>query len=431
MLPGNRSALIGRCFATALAIGCCGVVQAQQGYETPALGAVDFAPAELLKGPNHSVDEKITLDGFMPRFTIRSPYGLWEARGREMLGIRVAELGAFVQLDKVSKSDEFKSALGNAVAAPVKAAGELIERPGETTSNVVSGIGTMLGRAGRFVGGAVTSVGDKVSGPEAEKRQISKPVPLEKGTAPPRSVISDPLGYNSQRREWAKRLNVDPYTSNGPLSDKLGDFASVTFAGTFAVETTIGIVAAPLQYTVAANEQGKLEAYQYPPSDVEKRNEDRLKKMGIEGRPVRDFFRNDYFTPTLQTTLVLALESLGDAAGRGDLVTYATNAASEVEARFVNNCVLLLAQYGRTSALIVKVRSINNVIAGETRDGRLVIPVAVDYVAWTQVVNDFAGRPDLKGASRQLLIAGTATERAKRELAARGWTVSDKLAGAK
>ena len=35
----------------------------------------------------------------------------------------------------------------------------------------------------------------------------------------------------------------------------------------------------------------------------------------LEGRPVRDFFRNRYFTPTLQTALVVALESLGSVEG--------------------------------------------------------------------------------------------------------------------
>src|SRR5829696_2293246 len=100
----------------ALAICVCDAAWAQQEFEQPTVRASDLAPAVLLKGPAHTVDENVTFENFLPRFTIRSVYGTWEARGREMLDIRVAELSAFGQLDSISKSDEFVSALGRAVA---------------------------------------------------------------------------------------------------------------------------------------------------------------------------------------------------------------------------------------------------------------------------------------------------------------------------
>ena len=402
-----------------------------QNYESLAnIKAAQFAPAALLKGPFHTVDENVTIAGAQPNFMIRSQYGVWEARGHEMLLIRVSELPAFEQLAKVSKSDEFMKAAGNAVVAPVKAVGTFIESPIETTGNIFSGIGLVATRIGRVAEQGVNRVGDSVAGNAPAQKEILKPVPPPLGTAAPRSVIGDPLGYNDQRRQWAQRLKVDPYTFNGKLSDQLGQVAGVTFVSSFPVNVVLGSVIAPLYYAQQFNEQATLEAYQTPPLDIGTRNEARLKAMGIEGLPVRTLFRNNYYTPTLQTALVLALESMGNVAGRGEMIVFAARAVSETEARYVNNSVMMLAQYHRTAPL-AKVRGADNVIAGETADGKLIVAAPLDYLPWIQQVNDFARRTDLKGSERWLLVSGQTTPRAVQELTALGWKVSDKLAAAK
>jgi hypothetical protein len=416
---------------TALALAATGTAGAQT-YETLGnLKASDLAPASLLKGPFHTVDENATVAGGQPNFTIRSKYGTWEARGHEMLVIRVAELPAFEQLEKVSKTDEFMKSAGKAIAAPVKAVGEFVQSPVQTTGNVLSGIGLMASRVGRTAEKAITNVGDKVTGEAPKEKQILKPVAPPLGTAAPRTIIGGPLGYNQQRREWAQRLRVDPYTFNGKLSDQLGQVASVTFVSSFPVNMVLSSVIAPLYYAQQLNEAATLEAYQTPPGDIAARNEARLKKMGIEGLPVRTLFRNNFFTPTLQTALVLALDSMSNVTGRGEMITFAARAASETEARYVNNSVMLLAQYSRTVAPISKVRSADNVIAGETSDGKLLIAAPLDYVPWIQPVDEFARRTDLKGSERWLLIAGKVTPRAKQELSMLGWRISDNLGTAK
>ena len=403
-----------------------------QNYESiGSLKASAFVPAPLLKGPFHTVDENVLMTGAQPNFTIRSKYGTWEARGNEMLVIRISELPAFEQLEKVSKTDEFMKSAGKAIAAPVKAVGEFVQSPIQTTGNVLSGIGLMASRIGRTAEKVATSVGDKVTGGGMKEQQILKPVAPPLGTAAPRTIIGGPLGYNQQRREWAQRLKVDPYTFNGKLSDQLGQVASVTFASSFPVNMVLSSVIAPLYYAQQFNEAATLEASKSPPTDVAARNEARLKKMGIEGLPVRTLFRNDYFTPTLQTALVLALDSMSGVAGRGEVIAFAARAASETEARYVNNSVMLLAQYSRTATPVTKVRSADNVIAGETNDGKLIVAAPLDYVPWVQPVDDFARRTDLKGSERWLLISGQVTPRAKQELATMGWRISDNLANAK
>jgi hypothetical protein len=398
-----------------------------QQYETAgAFKAADFAPAALLKGPTHTVDENVPIERGLPRFTIRSKYGVWEARGVEMLAIRVSEIPAFAQLDTVSKKDEFVKAAGKAVAAPIKTTGQFIQNPIDTTGNMMSGIGMMVGRVGRVAGSAATRVGD--SGADTGKKGIAlQQVAPEKGTAEPRTFNSDPLGYNLARREWAKRLNVDPYTTNAALADKLGQAASASFAGSLPVDLALGAVAAPLHYANQTNTAAQALAYQLPPGDLEAANERKLKAMGIEGLPVRAFFRNGYFTPTLQTALVLGLESLGNVSGRGEVIAFAGRAASEAEARYVNNSVVMLAAYGRNAPL-ASLRGADNVITAQTRDGKLVVPAPLDYIGWVQPVADFAARTDLKGSERLVLLSGKASPVATKELATRGWRVNENLA---
>lgn len=413
--------------AAALALALAGPLHAQQSYETPETRASALAPAALLSGPDYQVDATVVWEGLMPRFTINSKYGSWQATGREMLAVRVSEVPAFGELNKVSKSDAFAKSLGQAAVAPVKAAGDLITHPVDTIGNIFSGIGAMVNRAGRTVGGAGQNASD---GPAPAAKGIGNQGSTDQGTAQPGS-ISDPFGYNAQRRDWARKVKIDPYTSNAALSAKLGDVASASFLGGFTMDVTIGLLVAPLAYANTAYEQGTLEAYQYPPVDVEMRNEARLKAMGIEGRPVRDFFRNRYFTPTLQTTLVSALESLGNVEGRGDVIVFATNAVSEVQARYVISSVLLLAQAGRSDTPLARVRTIGNLLAARTRDAKLVVAAPFDLVSWTKQVDDFARRADLAGPQRSLLVTGAVTPRARQEFAALGWSVSENLAASR
>jgi len=401
-----------------------GGAQAQQSYEQPESRASALAPASLLSGPDFQVDANVVWEGAMPRFTVNSRYGSWQATGREMLAVRVSEIPAFAQLDKVSKSDAFASSLGSAAVQPVKVAGDLIANPVDTMGNLFSGIGNLANRVGGTVGSAAQNASD---GPAPAAKGIGMQRATDQGTAQPGS-ISDPFGYNAARRDWASKVKIDPYTSNAALSAKLGDVAQASFLGGFAVDVTLGIVIAPVRYATEAYEAGTREAYQYPPIDVEMRNEARLKAMGVEGRPARNFLRNRYFTPTLQTALVVALESLGNVEGRGDVILFATNAVSEVQARYVIGSVLLLAQANRTGAALAQLRPLGNVLGASTRDAKLVVAAPFDLVSWIPVVDQFARRADLAGPARSVLVSGTVTPRARQELAALGWSVSDQLA---
>jgi hypothetical protein len=81
-------------------------IGAATGYEPqPKLKASQLAPAEWLKGARFQVDEMATTDGFLARCTLGSDFATFEAHGRGMLEIRIAEVAALEQLQGVTGQD--------------------------------------------------------------------------------------------------------------------------------------------------------------------------------------------------------------------------------------------------------------------------------------------------------------------------------------
>ena len=71
--------------------------------------------------------------GMLARFTIRSPYGTFEAHGIHMLAIRVTEVHAIGKLDELSKTKEFAEAAGRAIVRPVTSTVNMLVHPVDTS----------------------------------------------------------------------------------------------------------------------------------------------------------------------------------------------------------------------------------------------------------------------------------------------------------
>jgi hypothetical protein len=247
------------------------------------------------------------------------------------------------------------------------------------------------------------------------------------GEPVPPTFTGDPFGFNRARREWAQRLNVDPYTSNPVLRPMLDAAARATFAGELPVNLAVGIVAAPLQYAATFDGVVRDSVWNMPVVDLVARNEAKLGAMGVGGRPVRDFFRNRWFTPTLQTALVLALEQLDGVRGRDAVVTSAATVQGELRARSFIRAVHMLAQHHRETAPLDKIRMSGVVAVGTARDGTAVVAADVDYVWWNAEAKEFSGRADLASRRRMLLVSGIVSPRAEEALARERWDVRSRL----
>lgn len=406
----------------AAAAFCLAAAAAAADFESPPnLASTGLLPANLRGGPHHTLVEPVALERFQGAFDIQSRHGKLHAAGMELLALRVAELPAIDALSRINKGEAFTDALAKAAKAPLDFVGNLLTSPGDTLGNVAAGVGQMVDKAGNIVRSGVNSIADTASdildGAGTSAAANEEP--------PPHAFGGDPFGYNKARRQWAKTLNVDPYTSNPVLGRLLDEAASATFAGSFAVDTTLGVVAAPVKFAVGLDNDSRDAMWDLSPGDIETRNEARLKAMAIEGRSVRDLFRNAWITPTLQTGLVGALEKLDPVRGRAAIVATAAGVRGESRVRGLIGVLNMLADYHRQSAPLDEIRLAGPLALATRQDGERVVAMNADYLYWTPATAELATHPDLQAPRRTFIVSGMASPRAHLEMERAGWLLLD------
>jgi hypothetical protein len=320
---GVRRVLI---LAVVLAAVARGVqaARAATGYEKqPVLKASQLVPAALLKGARFQVDETVPTDGFLARFTIRSDFGTFEAHSRDMLQIRVAEMAALEQLESVSKTETFAKALGSAAVRPVNAAEQIITNPVETAKGVPGGVERFFGRVKRGTEHLWTAAtaSDKSSADRAE--EVARRVG---------GVSRDALGYEQERRQLAKELKVDPYTTNPVLAAKLDEVAWVTFSARLGINA-ITTVLVPGSMAISGTSFANDLVWDTPTGELLRLNEQKLRDMGLGDKVVLAMTRNPWYSLSVLTAFVTTLDQLQGVRGRDAVTTLAASVTSEDQAR--------------------------------------------------------------------------------------------------
>ncbi|HBD21019.1 MAG TPA: hypothetical protein DC063_13680, partial [Arenimonas sp.] len=104
------------------------------------------------------------------------------------------------------------------------------------------------------------------------------------------------------------------------------------------------------------------------------------------------------------------------------LLETALMATDEPQARFVVNGLRLLVATLGTDGRGGEFVPQGALLAYRTPAGELVVPLAVDWLAWTpELQRWFALGVLADDAPRRLLVSGVVSERAHREISARGW----------
>lgn len=388
--------------------------RAQSAFEPPPVfKASDLAPASMLTGPRFTVEERVAMSHLQPRFVVRSDFGVFEASGRDMLGVRVLEVGALDQLEKTSKTDEFLKAAGSAAVRPVQSAANMITHPVDTITGVPAAAGRFFDRV---------SLGAKSLSKSADSASTTS----EKAAAVTNRVgglTADVFGYEAERRGLAKRLGVDPYTTNHVLSKKMDDLAWVAFSGRMGLNTVVAVVV-PFSMAISATTIANDLVWDMKPADLLALDEKKLKAMDVGDERVTALMRNKWYSITTLTALVTSLEALGGVKGRDQVVAYAATAASEDQARLIVKAVDMLARYHATAQPLVQLAAPGPIVA-RTKTGTTLVGAPLDYVAWTEQAGTFAHRPDLKAKDRTLWLTGTFSPRAKQEFQAARWTLRE------
>jgi hypothetical protein len=290
----------------------------------------------------------------------------------------------------------------------------MLMNPVDTVTGVPASVGRFFDRV--KLGGA--SIAKAANGPDTGGGSRSAAVTGRIGT-----VTVNALGYEEERRSLAKKLNVDPYTTNPVLSKKLTDVAWVTFSARQAVNIT---TAALVPYAMGMSTASLVNnlVWDVKPADLIALNEKKLKAMGATDEDAGALIDNPYYSVSLLTSFVASLERLERVPGRPEVVGLAATVANEDQARFLSGCVHMLAHHhqwvGPLSEVMARVT-----VVGKTRTGGVVAGAPVDYVSWTERVASFASRPDFKATTLDLWLTGRMSPRARREFEALGWRVHE------
>jgi len=375
----------------------------------PTLKAADLLPKELLSGPLHRVGEAAAVEEYMPRYAITSSFGNYSAEGREMLEVRIREIAALAKLSEVSKGEAFAKAMAASAKKKGQAVATVVAKPGETASAAAKG-------AGRFMKKSFSKTKDAAA-EAAEAAKNDKPEgeaqPAD-GGADTAEKAKDVAGVGKARRSWAQQVGVDPYTTNPALSKKLDDLAWASYAGGFAL--TVAMPPVPgLSLATTAN---KL-AWQLPPEDLAKANDQKLQKLGVKESTRKAFLAARVFSPVQQTGFVAALDALQGVAGIDEAVALAVRLAeSEEDARFFRRNAEILAGCHKGGEPLATIELRPALFAARARSGALVVPVPVDYLHLTEVVSDFVATTDPKGARREARLSGVASAKVREQLVA-------------
>lgn len=388
----------------------------------PVLKAKDLAPNLTLSGQLFRVEERVPTDGLLAAFTIQSDFGEIKATGPGMLEIRLQEIKALEELEKIKTSDAFVAGVEKTAKDAGKAVSNIAEDPVGTVKGIPSGVGRFFERAARQAKTGWQQLEDLQKKKEEGTSAGSAEVAVQAGKAVGKAAVNV-LGYEEQRRNLAKELRVDPYTTNPILKKQLDDIAWASFAGGLGINTLARQIEGGKLVTTTAFASELV--WDKSPGDIKVWIDKTLRRIGISQDKVDRFLRHPNYTLSMQAELVMALDQLTGVSNRPDVIELALTAESEEQARFIMSSVSMLSRYHKKYEPISKLKVQGTTMAVDKK-GELIVPGPVDYVSWTERVANFANREDLSSKKRSLWLMGIASAKASSNFKKLGWKVHEK-----
>ena len=385
-----------------------GVALGQTGFDSPEVRATaDVVPPALLRGPHYQLDPTVSTFAFMNHYSVTSDYGPFTAASDPRLRRLIREIAAIAELQKIHQSDAFAKATVEAGKGVVQGAQHLIEDPVATIGAVPEAVFSVFGRVS-----------------EATKRGGRSK--YEDG------VAQNLLAVSSFKREYAKKFDVDVYSTNQALQKELNSVAWASAAGNLTLSAASMVTgAAVLQAASGLRtlEQAKDLVNALPPTELSKRNREALRQMRVPDAVADRFLENRLLSPRHQTIIVEAMKTLGAIPGRSAFVQYAARADSEDAALLFQEIAELLADYHRSVAPMQRLEIYQNVPLAYTAPGSAVILLPVDRLLWTDRTSGIATSLGQKLPKPEpvrkieLWMTGDASERARAGLQQLGITL--------
>ena len=234
------------------------------------------------------------------------------------------------------------------------------------------------------------------------------------------------LGVNGASRKWAQKVGADPYTTNPILKKALTDIGKIDAAGGIAAKVVV-----PIPMVVSSTARVGNLVWGKDPEELLKINEATFKEMGVGADIIKQLYLSKGFSLSLHTRLASNLREV-NVPGCGDYVATAAEADTEREAAFFVESAELLARFHKT-APVAAILPDSRALVAKTKDGRAVVLLPVDWVRWTEAYEkalaevEKRAKAELGATKLELHMTGTMSAVAKKEMAARGWTVVENV----
>jgi hypothetical protein len=385
----------------------------------PSLPTATLAPKGVpLTGPGYRVADPTQVRGYLGDFVVRLSDGRdMHAHGSEMLAIRVSEVPSIFRLDEISRGDVFVSAIAESAKKTGRTVVRVVTNPVETVKGIPAGLGRLLRGTARKVRNVAVAVGDA-----AKREGEGGDGTSGDGAAKANDFARELAGVNKARRALAKAMGIDPYTGNELLQQRLGDLAWASAMGGLSIDLALGAVSGLAGDVLSVT--GRLDGlvWDLPPDEIRSRLEGELVQRGAEPMAAREFLRNGSFTPTLQLAFVSALRDLGRPTGEPEVLELATGIRGEVHARFLLQQLRMLARHASKDDPVVALIAFEASVAARTRSGGLLVTLPVDHLTWTEQIEGLAS--DAARQRPRVVVSGSVSPLARRELASAGWELA-------
>jgi hypothetical protein len=338
-------------------------------YDSPEVRATsDVVPPTLLRGPHYQLGPTVSTFAFMNHYSVTSDYGAFTATSDARLRRLIREIAAIAELQKIHQSDAFAKATVEAGKGVVQGAQHLIEDPVGTIGAVPEAVFSVFGRVS-----------------EATKRGGRSK--YEDG------VAQNLLAVSSFKRDYAKKFDVDVYSSNEVLQKELNSVAWASAAGNLTLSAASMVTGASVLQAASGLrtlEQAKDLVNALPATELSKRNREALRQMRVPDPIANQFLENRLLSPRHQTVIVEAMRALHGTPGRTAFIQYAARADSEDAALLFQQMAELLADYHRSVAPIQRLDIYQNVPVAYAGQESAVILLPIDRLLWTERTSGIA-----------------------------------------
>jgi hypothetical protein len=376
------------------------------GFETVSETApANVLPPALVQSTYFQIADEVRAEDNFYHFTVSSDFGTYQVSSVAMLRIRLHEIVVLAEM-----SPRLQDA-GLALRRSTEG------RRGVDSDYVLDIFSDPVGTASQLFGNLRYNL-DKT---------LTERVDLETSNIPA-GRMEDYMDPDPHKRSAAAQIGVDVYSTNQRLQDLLEVLGKARSAG--RVRDTV----APLyldRFLKPAFGSGVFDARlrsilkNNSAADVNAEVDRSLDALGVDKDVRVTLLTHPAYSPRSRLYLAGYLSLLDGTDKVSAIAAAATRASTEADAVAYGNVARMLAFYHLSVAKLESLLVQSGYGSARTVDGRTIVALPIDYLAWTDhaaaMLKHIDGlRSDSSASDDVVLLAGAATEQARRMFEGRG-----------